>query len=133
MGRSNEPLSVEKVAKALANNGGVVAYAAKSLRCTRRAVYAYIDRHPELADVRHEARETLLDNAEHNVITAVKGGDVRVSQWVLERLGRARGYSTRHELVGAEGGPLFACIERVITDPELNDEPGATQEHTHEA
>lgn len=119
MRHADNPMTVEEVAAALEANGGVIAYAARALGCSRNAVYAYIDRYPELEDVRRDAREAMLDTAEHHVITAVNEADMQTVRWVLDRLGRARGYSTRQEIAGVGDAPLtFAAIERVIVDPD---------------
>jgi hypothetical protein len=97
----------------------VIAYAARALKTDRRYVYAFLRKHPELEQVRQDARETLLDTAEHNIVAAVNGGDLKTSRWVLDRLGRHRGYTTRQEIAGAPDAPLqYQRIERVIIDPD---------------
>jgi hypothetical protein len=112
-------LTVKSVSEALKINAGVIAYAARALNTDRRHVYAFIRKHPELEQVREEARETLLDTAEHNVISAVDNGCLKTSRWVLDRLGRTRGYTTRQEIAGAPDAPLqYQRIERVIIDPD---------------
>ncbi|HWI05563.1 MAG TPA: hypothetical protein VNT52_17285 [Acidimicrobiales bacterium] len=115
---------MEEVTNALETSGGVIGYAARKLRCSRTALYNFIARHPELEDVRTQAREAILDTAEHNVIAAVKGGDLKVSRWLLDRLGRHRGYTTRQEVAGVEDQPLqISAIERVLVDPDPTAHP----------
>ena len=121
-------LTVKKVAEALQVNAGVIAHVAAAFGCERRAIYRMIKKHPELEELREEARETVLDIAEHNVITAVKGGCLKTSRWLLDRLGRHRGYSTRQEVAGVKDAPLaFARIERVIIDPDPELDPELVQ------
>jgi hypothetical protein len=112
-------LTVSKVEAALRANAGVILYTAVALSVTRKSLYEFMRKHPELEQVRDEARETMLDTAEHHVVNAVNSGDMRTVRWVLDRLGRHRGYSTRQEVAGVEHAPLtFERIEHVIVDPD---------------
>tara|TARA_A100001391_G_scaffold190898_1_gene163888 strand:+ start:155 stop:640 length:486 start_codon:yes stop_codon:yes gene_type:complete len=98
-------LSDQTIAKALEKTGGNMAAAAQSLNVTRQAVSKRVNSNPELKAVCAEARETLVDLAESKLVGAVKKGSAWAVRLVLTTTGRGRGYVTRQEATGADGGP----------------------------
>jgi transposase-like protein len=87
-----------RVRKALQEAGGIVAHAARLLGVDRVTVWRWLKRYPELAQVREEARERLVDAAEDVIARAVEQGDVRAAMFVLDRLGWSRGWGRRQEM-----------------------------------
>jgi len=86
---------------------------------SRQGVYNWLARHPELEEVRKEAEDSLLDIAEGHVHTFVVNGDAKMIRWFLDRKGKDRGYTTRVESTGADGGPVsIETITRTIVDPD---------------
>lgn len=111
-------LSVEKAAKALRVHRGIILRAAEACGVDRSTFYKFMEKHPELKDVRNECDEELLDVAEANVIKALDDEDMKTTRWYLERKGKERGYVTRQEQTGADGEPLqFQAIERTVVTP----------------
>lgn len=90
--------SATEYADALKATGGLVAPAARRLGVSRAAVYAALRKYPTVQAALDAARDDLLDLCEGNIFKAVSEGDLRWSGWLLERLGRERGYVTRHEV-----------------------------------
>lgn len=116
-------LSVAKVEKALREHDGIIKYAAEACGVARMTLYRFMQAHPELEEVRQEADEELLDIGEGHVRTAIKMNDLKTIRWHLERKGKNRGYNTRVEQTGADGGPLeFGTVERRVVDPQNTDE-----------
>lgn len=111
-------LSLPKATKALREHSGVILRAAEACGVSRTAFYNFMEKHPELAEVKRELDEELLDIGEANVVTNLKAGDGKTTRWFLERKGKDRGYTTRQEQTGADGAPLeHHVVERRITDP----------------
>lgn len=111
-------LTVKKVAEALMRHHGILSKAAEACGTTRPAIYRFIEKHPELEEVREEATSTLLDVAEGHVASEVNRGEMKTTRWFLERKGKDRGYVTRVEETGKDGEPLqFGTIERTVVDP----------------
>ncbi len=118
-------LSYKKVAEALRLHHGVLKYAADACGVHRHTMRKFVDDHPELEEVRKEAEEDLLDVGEGHVATAIKAGDMKTVRWQLERKGKNRGYVTRHEETGADGGPIeFGTIRREVVDAQNDDTNG---------
>ena len=111
-------LTKASVEKALLEHAGILSKAAEALGVSRQAVYNFIEKNPELEDVRAEATEMLIDVAEGHMKTAIAAGDLKTIRWYLERQGKNRGYNTRSELTGADGGPVqMGGVEYEVVDP----------------
>lgn len=84
--------------KALEKSGGLVAPAARRLGVTRAAVYAMAKNHPTVKAAMDDARADVLDLCESNIFKAVSEGNLNMSTYLLDRLGKDRGYVTRQEV-----------------------------------
>lgn len=90
--------SKAKVADALMLAHGVAGVAAVKLGVSRQTVYDYMKRWPDLLRVREDARETVTDRAELNIVKAIGGGDIKSSRWWLQHQARDRGFGERLEV-----------------------------------
>ena len=97
-------LTEERVRKALEQSRGLVASAARSLGCSRQAIYDWMERVPSLKTILDDERELLIDKAENVIANAIDAGNLTAAGLVVRTIGRARGYSERVETVstGAE-------------------------------
>ena len=91
---------------AIPNTGGIVTAIARKVGCTWDTARRYIDRHPTIQRAYQDECESILDLAESKVISAIKNDDSQMIRYYLSTKGKRRGYSERHEITGAEGGPL---------------------------
>jgi len=98
-------ISKKKVKQAISGSYGIVTSIAKRSGCTRRALYYFLDR-PENKDLRsiiEEEKESLLDMAENNLITAIKSRDKNERKWstmfILNTRGAKRGYGNKNDNV----------------------------------
>lgn len=115
-------LSVAKAEKALREHNGVILYAAEACGVSRQTFWRFMQVHPELEEVRAECDETLLDIGDKYISDALKNGDMKTIRWYQERKGKNRGYTTRQEQTGADGGPLeFGEVRRTVVDPANTD------------
>ncbi|KFG66735.1 helix-turn-helix domain-containing protein [Microvirga sp. BSC39] len=114
-------LKYQRVEQALREQGGLIAQAAVVLSVQRSTLYRFIANNPELEAVREEATEALLDTAEAHLARAVEAGDMKAIRFFLERKGKHRGYSTRVETTGADGGPVrLGGVEYEVVEPDLH-------------
>lgn len=97
-------LTYKKIQTALEQEGGLVSRAADSLGVTRRALYHWFDKKPELKEYVEQQRELLKDNCVQAIteILADKKHPKRLdaAKFVLSRLGKEDGWSERIEHTG---------------------------------
>lgn len=115
-------LTLKKATQALMDHCGNLSKAAEACDVSRRAFYAFVDKYPELEEVREEAKNILLDVAENNVTKDILRGEMKTTRWFLERMGKDRGYVTRVEETGKDGAPVqFEAVNRTVVDPQNED------------
>jgi len=78
------------------------------------AVVVRFYRNAVLKKAIQEAREELVDYAESELWKAIRAGDIKSCRYVLDRLGKNRGYTTRNEVID-----LTEPKQNPLT-PELN-------------
>jgi transposase-like protein len=96
--REIEPLIVE--------HRGNIAAVARALGVDRSTVWDRVKANSRLQKVLTEARETMIDSVESKLYDKALEGDVVSMIFFLKTQGRARGYSDRMELTGADGKEL---------------------------
>lgn len=114
-----------QIKKAIAATGGNVWEMSKILPIVRKTIYAHIDASPDLQDALREAREEIQDIAESHHIRKVKEGEDHAidRQFRLSPEARRRGWSSRTEISGPDGGPIVVKgYKSVSPDDWDNDE-----------
>jgi hypothetical protein len=96
-------LTPDQIIDAVRRTHGMISHAAARLRCDRDTVHNYAKRFPAVAAAIREARERTLDIAELALYEAIKAGEPWAVMFYLRTQGKARGYSERYELTGADG------------------------------
>jgi len=92
---------------------GVFAHMSMLLGRRRESIRYYVYSHPDVLNIWKELRESALDYIEHSVIKQALNGDPQQQRFVLQTLGKDRGYSNRTEATGANGGPIDVNSARV--------------------
>ena len=82
---------------ALEQSKGMVTVAARLLGCHVETVYAYIERHPALAEAKRQQREGMTDVAELALYKAIQSGEAWAVCFYLKTQGKSRGYVERVE------------------------------------
>ena len=94
-GRHPSHLTPAQVAGALLQARGIKAVAARLLRCSYSTLTLYLDIYPEVRRAREEARATLVDHVQSQLVKKVEAGQWQAVVYVLSHYGKERGY-TRH-------------------------------------
>ena len=108
-------LQVKAVEAKLRKTGGNVTVAARHLGVSRNGLANFIHRHPVLAKVLEDCRESRVDTAESALDKAIRRGEAWAIALTLKTLGRGRGYAEP----AAEGGAaaqalaVLAAFERL--------------------
>ena len=105
-----EKYSIEQVAKALWDCGGIVNQTCKKLRCEYGTVLEYLKKYPELQEVREQAGEARIDTAEAVLDKHVRANSLDATKFLLKTQGKKRGYSERTEVTGADGADFSLTI-----------------------
>ena len=99
--------SKEAFIKAIEGSRGIKSAIAEMVGCSRGTVDNAIQRWPELERMIDDERDSIVDLAEARLLGAVDEGDMRAIIFTLETLGKARGWTKRTELTGADGAALI--------------------------
>lgn len=108
MPKKESKIGMAEAEAALIQCHGIISDSADLLHVARTAMYWRVKHSPRLQEVARQAREAVLDKAEVNIYNRVLKGDLKVSQWMLTRIGRDRGYGRVEEMrhTGPDGGAV---------------------------
>jgi hypothetical protein len=96
-------LTAKLVEAKLREASGNIAAVARVFGVSRQAILQFVNRRPMLQAVLHECRETMLDNAESVLYSAVLAGEAWAVCFYLKTQGKARGYIEKLQIdQGAE-------------------------------
>ncbi len=90
----------------MASSRGVKSTICARLMCSRQTLDNYLEKYPELQKLVNDERETIVDLAENKLLAALNRDDMRAILFVLETMGKGRGWSKRTEVTGADGAPF---------------------------
>lgn len=113
------PVRKSALAKALRANYGIISAAARSIGCSRETASRCVSKWPELRAIIESVREEACDEAEVGLRELIAARNVAAIIFTLKTLGRTRGYTSRYEVTGADGGPVAVVDVTKLTDAEL--------------
>lgn len=103
--------TAQRIIKAIKNSeGGLLTAVAERAKLNYSTVWRYARDYPSVKEALQEAKEKLLDFAESKLYTAIKKGELVAILFFLKTKGKARGYTERQEIVGADGKPMEVQI-----------------------
>lgn len=110
-------ISKKRFREAVKESFGNITTIAARLSVTRPTVYNYMRKYPDFKELVDDARDSIVDVAESQLMKHVTtgNGDLRALMFVLETFGKKRGWSKRVEVTGADGDSLFG----VSLDPRV--------------
>ena len=85
------------VAVAILRTGGVLSDMVKLLGRSRVVIDTYVSKDPHLSELLQEVAEEFLDTVEKMHKKAALDGDLATQRFILQTLGKSRGYVTRQE------------------------------------
>ena len=99
--RKRPGMTIQRVAEALQETGGVKLQAAELLGVQRSVIAAMCQKHPQLEAVINDVTEAVIDLAEARLIENIRAGDLASIRYFLDNRGGARGYGRKVQLDGA--------------------------------
>ena len=100
MGQQQKTVAVDDLAEQIEAKRGNVTAVAHHFRVSRPTVYRHIKGNPQLAEILHDARESLVDMAEDWLFKRIEEGDTTAIIFFLKTQGRERGYCERRSATG---------------------------------
>lgn len=94
MGRKGVQLSLDNILEAIKDTGGIKTEVCKRLQCSRKTVYNYINKYPEVAEAFEEEEDKVLDMAESSLFALIQNGDTAAIFYYLNNKGKKRGYGS---------------------------------------
>lgn len=85
-------LTVTSVAEALVRYNGMKSVVSKQLSVSPRVLDKFISNHPTLQEIERDVRESLLDEAETQLYSRVRDGDLQAIKFYLKCQGRHRNW-----------------------------------------
>jgi hypothetical protein len=98
--------SEKQLARVLTECRGMVFVSAQKLGCSVNTIRARLEKSPSLRAVQEQAKGYLVDTAELKLAQAVQAGDLGAIKFFLQTQARDRGYVSRTEVTGLDGGPI---------------------------
>lgn len=86
-------LTLGTIYKSLIEHKGNISACARALEVSRAGLIKKIEGCPALVMLRDEFRQAVIDKAEDNVFADVEKGDQSASKFVLQTIGKDRGYT----------------------------------------
>lgn len=85
-------ITQDKVLKAIDSSAGIVLTVSKRLGCDWTTAKKLIERWDKTREAMDAERQKLLDVGEGHLAQAVYKGDLSIIKWLMDRLGKERGY-----------------------------------------
>jgi hypothetical protein len=105
---------------AIKGSMGIKLVVAQRLDCSRNTLDNYLNDFPDLKEmlvaervpvIDEGERDQLVSLAEEKLVNDLNKGDQKAYMFVLETLGKSKGYTKRTELTGADGESLTISVE----------------------
>ncbi len=97
---------------ALHKTKGAVYLAAKELKCSHTAVYNYVNKYPDVAEIKEYYDEETTDIAVLALRSSVIDKEPWAVKYQLSTKGKSRGYVERQEVSGADGKEIIFKVVR---------------------
>jgi hypothetical protein len=111
----------ERVLKAVRGSFGIMSEIARRLEdCDWHTAEKYVNKWAETRQAYADEDERALDFTEGQMLAAIKSGDGPMIRFHLATKGKRRGYVTREEVSGPDGGAVTYKIEYVNDWREIN-------------
>ena len=109
-------LSKRKVKEAIKGSKGIITAVANRCGVTRKQIYKYRDKYPDIREALQEERERLVDMAEKGLIINLDKQQPWAIGLVLKTLGRNRGYVEKLDVSGELNQPVVINIIKPKTE-----------------
>ena len=96
--------------KMLSESNGNISHVARLMGVSRKAIHAHVNANPELKQILDDSRQTMLDEAENALLSAVREKQGWAVCFTLKTIGQERGYIERADQ--SHSGSVEVIIRR---------------------
>ena len=114
----NGKYTAQQFIDAIPGTGGVVSAIADKVGCAWDTAKKYLTEYATVNRAWENERSKITDRAEHNIVGAIKDGDLQMSKWWLQVMRDEFVPRERREHTGEGGGPIE------LRWPEVNNAAG---------
>jgi hypothetical protein len=114
--RYRRKFTVDQVILALQEAKGMTTVAARILHCDLKTLEKMARDFPQVAEVKRQERESMLDTGELSLLRAVQNGEAWAVCFLLKTQGKMRGYIERAEISGPDGGAIGVEVSSLTDD-----------------
>jgi len=114
----NGKYTAQQFIDAIPGTGGVVSAVADKVGCAWDTAKKYLTEYATVNRAWENERNIITDKAEHNIVGAIKGGDLQMSKWWLQVMRDDFVPRERREITGQDGGDV---VLRVVYDDRIPD------------
>lgn len=107
--------SAQQFIEAIHSTGGIISVIASRVGCDWHTVRRYIDGYPTVRQAYKDERHKITDVAQHNIIKAIRDGDLQMSKWWLQVMDND--FTPKQELDLLSGGQPITIREVVVELP----------------
>ena len=104
------------MAEALKQAKGMTTVCARIMHCDLKTVENYVKEYPQLAEIKRQEHESVLDTGELALLRAVQNGEAWAVCFLLKTQGKGRGYIERAEMSGPNGGAVEVEVTGLSDD-----------------
>jgi len=126
MPKKHYKLTKKKVTAAILKHRGILKYAADACGVSRQSMYEFLEYYPDLWKVVEEARDTLIDEVEQEMLSVIFSTDpqainqkANLMKFFLSNQAKHRGYNTEKE-EKKEQGPIVISLEGFPRPPDVD-------------
>lgn len=91
-------ITKQKFIEAMKGSAGIITVIANRVGVTRKAIYEYLVKNPDLNELLISERESVLDMAESKLLNKLNAGEDWAIKFYLTTIGRKRGYIDRPDV-----------------------------------
>lgn len=116
-------LTAAKMIDAIEQSNGFVSKACSILKCSRAHFYVKLKDFPTVQQAMEDVREKRHDFVESKMMKRIEAEDTTMIIFYLKTQCKGRGYVERHEVTGADNGPVEL---HVVYDNQIPDSSAKT-------
>jgi len=111
-------ITKKKFKDAVIDSGGIITTIANRISVTRKALYEWLVKNPEMRELIEHETEKILDMAEMSLFSQIKDKDLGATKYILSTKGKTRGYIEQKEIKTEHSGEIGVTKINIVMPKE---------------